>query len=90
MTMLQFCAFTYDGLGIECRRCGCWQRGGVRNPECPPYITRMEPDGERLPHIKTLEQNRAAHAHWLAEEEERCGPPRFISPGERVAADDKS
>ncbi len=66
--MTDWCNKIYDGFGTECQRCGSWTRGR-KWPECPPYITRMEPDGERLPHIKTHEQNKAAWITWSALEE---------------------
>jgi hypothetical protein len=68
------CDLHFDGLGTECSRCGSWRRG-AELPDCPPYITRMEPDGERLPHIKTAEQNRLLWLTWSAEEQEQHPQP---------------
>lgn len=62
--MSEFCKLRFDGLGTECERCGCWTRGKGA-PECPPYVTRCEPDGKRLPHIKTNEQNRKARREFF-------------------------
>lgn len=65
---MTYCEAKFDGLGMECQRCGSWRRG--RNaPDCPPYITRVEPDSSRLPHIKTNEQNRLAWITWASYEE---------------------
>lgn len=66
--MTNYCDSQFDGLGTECRRCGSWKRGKDA-PDCPPYITRLEPDGERLPHIKTAEENKAAWITWGAIED---------------------
>jgi hypothetical protein len=57
--MSEFCSFITDGLGTKCERCGCWRRGD-EPPPCPSYITRFEPDGSRLPHIKTHAENALA------------------------------
>ena len=54
----EFCSFYFDGLGTECRRCRCWQRG-TEPPECPPFITRCEPDNKRLPHLTPLDNDKA-------------------------------
>jgi hypothetical protein len=71
---MTFCDPHFDGLGTECRRCGSWKRGR-RRPDCPPYITRTEPDGARLPHIKTPRENRHAWITWAAVEEEQHPHP---------------
>lgn len=62
---MTFCTLTFDGLGTACARCGSWSRG-KRAPECPPYVTRCEPNIARLSHIKTPEQNAKARLDWLA------------------------
>lgn len=62
MTTLAFCDLHHTGNGIGCGRCGCWWADGEPRT-CPPFITRTEPDGKRLPHIKTREEN---HRRWLA------------------------
>lgn len=54
-----YCTLTVDGLGTTCHRCGAWRRGRAI-PACPPYVTRLEPDNRRLPHITTTEQNARA------------------------------
>ncbi len=72
---MTYCAIHFDGLGTECKRCGSWKRG-TDAPDCPPYITRCEPDGERLPHIKTHEQNRMAWITWSAIEEAQHPYPK--------------
>jgi hypothetical protein len=72
--MTTFCDPASDGLGVSCRRCGSWRRG-IKTPDCPPYITRCEPDGSRLPHIKTAEQNRMAWITWMAIEDEQHPAP---------------
>jgi hypothetical protein len=64
--MSTFCMPKWDGLGTSCGRCGCWARG-IDVPKCPPFITRMEPDGTRLPDIKTHKQNSEAHAKYMSE-----------------------
>ena len=69
-----FCRLSSDGLGIQCARCGCWKRG-EEPPECPPYITRSEPDGARLPHITTRRQNEAARRDYMAKLEAECAEP---------------
>lgn len=71
----RFCDIVDDGLGLECRRCGSWKRG-KEVPECPPYITRTEPDGDRLPHIKTAKQNRMEWVTWSAQEVEQHPHPQ--------------
>lgn len=63
--MNPFCKFSFDGLGTECGRCKSWRRG-AEPPDCPPYVTRSEPDGDRLPHITTVDENRTAHRAYLA------------------------
>lgn len=60
---MSFCDPEFDGLGMQCRRCGSWKRG-TDSPTCPPYITRSEPDGKRLPNIKTQEENTRAWVTW--------------------------
>lgn len=71
----KFCDPVYDGLGMRCKRCGCWKRG-ENAPDCPPYITRCEPDAERLPHIKSASQNSRARAEYFAKlESEIANPP---------------
>lgn len=65
MTHGTLCTRLFDGLGTSCSRCGSWTRGRA-TPECPPYVTRCEPDNARLPHIKTPEQNTQARLDWLA------------------------
>ena len=62
--MKYLCHFEFDGLGTKCTRCGCWTRG-TTPPECPPYITRMEPNNARLPHL-TAEQNQQACKDYFA------------------------
>lgn len=62
--MSEFCRYSFDGLGTKCDRCGCWARG-TEPPPCPPYVTRYEPDGSRLPQIKTPEDNRLACERYL-------------------------
>lgn len=64
--MGKFCDLHFDGLGTECRRCRSWRRG-KQAPDCPPYITRSEPDGDRLPDIKTTKQNHAAWQKYIEE-----------------------
>jgi hypothetical protein len=61
----------FDGLGTSCGRCGCWTRG-TDAPRCPPFITRMEPDGARLPHITSPPQNQRAHADHMAALDRDC------------------
>lgn len=63
--MSGLCKFKFDGLGTECTRCGSWRRGS-EPPDCPPYITRSEPDLTRLPHIKTAQQNKQAWTEYFA------------------------
>lgn len=75
MSDKDFCDLRDDGLGIECQRCGSWKRGKER-PSCPPYITRSEPDGDRLPHIKTPEENKRAWIIWNELEVEEHPAPR--------------
>lgn len=67
-----FCDHHYDGFGTTCRRCGNWARG-EEPPICPPYVTRYEHDGARLPHITTREENAAAHRAFLASLDPACG-----------------
>ena len=62
------CNWSKEGSRTECHRCGSICYDG-NEPTCPPWITRSEPDGDRLPHIKTAEQNRAAHQAWIDEED---------------------
>jgi hypothetical protein len=62
--MSAFCDHHPDGFGVLCRRCGSWTRGDI-GPVCPPFVTRSEPDNARLPHIKTREENKAAHNAFL-------------------------
>lgn len=69
---MTFCSFKFDGLGTECERCGSWHRG-IEPPDCVPFITRCEPDGARLPHIKTAEQNRAARSEYFQKLEAEFG-----------------
>lgn len=64
--MTVFCDFEQLSLGTTCHRCGSWSREGV--PECPPWVTRSEPDNARLPHILTDEQNQAVMDAWLEEQ----------------------
>jgi hypothetical protein len=64
-----FCSFSSDGLGISCARCGSWRRGDTP-PDCPPYITRSEPDGTRLPHITTAGENSTARDRYFDRLEE--------------------
>lgn len=71
---MTFCELHFDGLGTECLRCGNWKHG-ANLVDCPPYITRMEPDGKRLPHITTPEQNRMLWITWNAEEQEEHPQP---------------
>jgi hypothetical protein len=68
---MKSCRPISDGLGVRCERCGCWKRG-TDTPDCPPYITRSEPDGARLPHIKTLAQNKLAHAEHMSAMDREC------------------
>lgn len=35
-------------------------------PDCPPYVTRSEPDNARLPHITTLAENNRLWTAYLA------------------------
>lgn len=65
---MTYCDPHFDGTITECQRCGSSKRG-AEFPDCPPYITRMEPDGDRLPHIKTAAENRQAWLTWAAEED---------------------
>lgn len=65
---MTFCDPEFDGLGTSCKRCGSWKRG-TEPPACPPYITRSEPDGKRLPHIKTQEENTMAWVTWFEYED---------------------
>lgn len=60
-----FCKPKFDGLGTACCRCGCWKRG-TEPPDCPPFVTRCEPDNARLPHIKTAADNTRLHRQWLS------------------------
>jgi len=60
----EFCDWSTEGGRTECRRCGSVCYDG-REPTCPPWITCEEPDGARLPHITTPEQNRAAWQAWV-------------------------
>lgn len=62
----EFCHWSREGDRTECRRCGSVCYDG-NTPICPPWVTRTEPDGKRLPHIATAEQNRAAFEAWIAE-----------------------
>lgn len=64
VTRFAFCELSFDGLGTNCARCGSWVRGRGR-PTCPSYITRCEPDGARLPHIKSPAENAGAHSRWI-------------------------
>jgi len=73
--MGSYCDLHFDGLGTDCRRCGSWRRG-KKAPDCPPYITRCEPNGERLPHIKTDAENRRLWVTWNAMEEIQHPMPR--------------
>ena len=59
----EFCKVSHDGLGNHCARCGSWARDDAQ-PICPPYVTRCEPDNQRLPHITTAAQNSLAHLRW--------------------------
>lgn len=63
--MSAFCDLSFDGLGTACGRCGSWQRG-KQPPLCPPYVTRCEPDGARLPSIKTAADNDKAFKAFVA------------------------
>lgn len=72
---MSYCDPSFDGLGTKCRRCGSWQRG-KEPPACPPYITRMEPDGARLPNIKTQEENTRAWVTWSEYEDMEHPDPR--------------
>lgn len=73
---MTFCDPHFDGLGMGCKRCGSWSRGS-EYPECPPYITRLEPDGKRLPQIKTPEENTRAWITWSAYEDVQHPAPKF-------------
>lgn len=64
--MSTFCKPQFDGLGTGCLRCGCWARG-TKPPRCPPFVTRCEPDGTRLPDIKSEAENRKARLSYFAE-----------------------
>ena len=44
--MGKFCEHQDIGLGVRCNRCGSWYRYGP--PDCPPYITRSEPDAKPI------------------------------------------
>lgn len=63
--VVSFCDLSFDGLGMSCGRCGSWRRGEIA-PDCPPYVTRHEPNGERLPHIKTAAENTRLHHEYFA------------------------
>ena len=67
MDASDFCDWIGDGDRTECRRCGsvCYD-GGV--PTCPPWVTSVEPDSRRLPHIKDREQNEAVRRSWIDEQ----------------------
>lgn len=69
--MSEFCRPYFDGLGTSCGRCGNWTRG-TDAPRCPPYITRVEPDGLRLPHITTKAENTKAHRAHMAVLDREC------------------
>ena len=70
-----YCQWLTEGKRTECLRCGSINYEG-NEPTCPPWITRSEPDGARLPHIKTRKQNNAAWREWVdAEEYKTCNAP---------------
>jgi len=62
--MKSLCQFESDDLGTSCKRCGCWWRLG-EFIECPPFITRCEPDAERLPHLAEQSANDLAHKEYM-------------------------
>ncbi len=62
-----FCNWSKDGDRTKCHRCGSVAYHGG-NPICPPWITHREPDGKRLPHIKTAEENRSVYRTWIDDE----------------------
>lgn len=64
--MTDFCKHRQNGTGISCDYCGCW-KAGVMPPSCPTYITRTEPNLNRIPHIKTIEDNNVAYDAWWKE-----------------------
>lgn len=59
-----FCILSNDGLGVQCSRCGSWLRGNDA-PDCPPYVTRSEPDYARLPHLAVDGANQRAHRDFM-------------------------
>lgn len=62
--MGEFCKWTKDGNETSCSRCGSVAYHGGE-PTCPPFITRVEPDNLRLPHITTRGANMKARQDWL-------------------------
>lgn len=73
--MMDFCRLSFDGLGTSCARCGSWIRG-TEAPTCPPYITRAEPDWQRLPNIKTHDDNARAYVDFMHAREVECAAQR--------------
>lgn len=68
MPNTDYCQWLIEGERTECLRCGSVNYVGDE-PTCPPWITRSEPDGARLPHIKTRKQNNDAWQAWVDAEE---------------------
>lgn len=71
-----FCKWSTQGSRTECHRCGSICYDG-NEPTCPPWVTRSEPDGLRLPHIKNIEQNKALFASWVKEENYKLTKKQF-------------
>lgn len=74
----EFCDWSTEGDRTECRRCGSVCYDG-NEPTCPPWITRFEPDGRRLPEIKTAAQNNATHREWIDAETYKQSKKRVTS-----------
>lgn len=74
-----FCNWKQEGSVTECGRCGSVNYEG-RQPTCPPWVTRVEPDNKRLPHIKNIEQNTAAYQAWMDAEAYKTPRPPLFPP----------
>jgi hypothetical protein len=80
----EFCEWLKDGDRTECRRCGCVNYDG-HEPTCPPWITRSEPNGKRLPHIKSLEQNKAIFQKWIDDENYKLAKVAILGTATEVS-----